>query len=279
MSLPGGTKMAESYDWILVDGKNLAMRIFATHKDLKTNGADVHYTGLAHGFLRNLTLLCRRFGGKVVVCWDRGRSRRMALFADYKQSRREKWEHQDLYDEHRKVLREVMKHTGVRQVAKKGCEADDLIYTLAMRLDGTKLIASNDHDFFQLLRMDDVHIYLNKKKRTMLLDRETFEREYECTPWEYFDAMCLAGDRGDDIPGLHRVGIKTALKILRGQKDKPNGAQEVAKRNARLIRLYDEHPLTFSRFDFDGEALTEALEIYQLETLLDNLHWLERLSE
>jgi DNA polymerase-1 len=267
------------YNWILVDGKNLAMRIFATHKDLKTNGSEPHYTGLAHGFVRNLNLLKRRYHGRIVICWDRGRKRRMDLFADYKKSRREKWEHEDLYNEHRKPLREVLKHTGVRQVAKRGCEADDLIYTLALRLDGIKLIASNDHDFFQLLRLDDVHISLSKKKRNLILNRERFEAEYKCTPWEYFDAMCLAGDSGDDIPGLYRVGIKTALKILRGERDKPEGADEIRKRNVPLIRLYDEHPLMFSRNQFNKDALTEVLEIYQLETLLGNMHWLEKLGE
>lgn len=267
------------YNWILIDGKNLAMRYFATHKDLKTNGSEVHYTGLAHGFVRHLTLLKRRHHGKIVICWDRGRKRRMELFADYKQSRREKWEHEDLYNAHRKPLREVLKHTGIRQVAKKGCEADDLIYTLAVRLTGNKLVVSNDHDFFQLLRLDNVNIYLSKKKRNLILNRERFEEEYACTPLEYFDAMCLAGDNGDDIPGLYRVGIKTALKILRGKKDRPEGADEIQKRNAELIRLYDEHPLTFSRNGFDEDALTEALEIYQLEVLLDNMHWLRELGE
>lgn len=269
------------YDWILVDGKNLTMRIFATHKGLKidTPGGTFH-TGLAHGFLRQLYLLKRRFDGRIIVTWDRGRERREKLYDGYKESRRGKiWEHADLYALHWSVLSELLKLTGVRQAAKRGCEADDLIYTLAIRSEGRKLIASNDKDFFQCLRMPDVHIYLKRKKRTLVLDAAHFQREFDCTPQEYFRAQCLAGDPGDDIPGLSRVGIKTALKIIRGQRDMPNGGREMEIRNRALIKLYDEHPITISSFKLQSDALGEALERYQLQQLLDNQHVLERLAE
>lgn len=271
----------DSYTWLLVDGKNLAMRYFATHKHLHVlRDGLLLQTGLTHGFMHHLCLLKRRFEGRIAVCWDRGRERREKIFPDYKKSRDEKiWEDEGLYRDHFAVLREVLKLTGCRQMAKKGEEADDLVYTLALRLEGTKLIVSNDHDFFQLLRLGDTHQVLNRKKKQVIMDVDRLKVEHGCSPKEYFEAVCLAGDRGDSIPGLPRVGIKTALKMIRGEKPKPEGWQEVERRNRALVRLYDVHPVTVSRFKLRKGRLADTLAHYELDCLLDKVHWLEALGE
>ena len=271
----------DAYSWLLVDGKNLAMRVFATHKHLHVQGEDrIHYTGLTHGFLYQLCMLKRRFEGRIVITWDRGRERREKLFPDYKKSRREKvWEDEDLYRDHFEILSEVLKLTGCRQAAKKGCEADDLLYSLALRLEGTKLIVSGDKDLHQLLRLDGVHQLLNRKKQQIILDVDRLKQIHGCSPQEYFEAHCLAGDSSDDIPGLHRVGIKTALKMIRGGKDKPEGWREVEQRNRALVRLFDEWPLTVSRFKLRPDRLVDTLKHYELDRLMDKIHWLKALAD
>lgn len=274
-SIPG-----PNYDWILIDGRNLAMRIFATHKHLKTEMGGFP-TGLTHGFIKHLILLKRRFDGKIIVTWDRGRERREKLFPDYKCSRRDRvWADAELYEESRGILSTVLALTGCRQAAKRGVEADDIIFTLVHRLvDASKLIVSNDHDFYPLLSRKDTHIYLSKRKRSVIYDGHLLNKEFNCTPYQYFMALCLAGDKTDDIPGLHRVGLVTALKMVRGEKEYPEGWEAVRERNAKLIKMYDEHPLTFSKHQFDGEALEETLEHFELQQLLDHLHMIERLGE
>lgn len=271
----------DSYRWLLIDGKNLARRYFATHKDLHVlRDGQLLQTGLTHGFLSQLCLLKRRFEGRIVICWDRGRVRRKKLFPDYKKSRDERaWEDEGLYCDHYAVLQEVIKLTGCRQTAKRGEEADDVIHTLALRLEGTKLIVSGDKDFHQLLRLDGVHQLLSRKKQQIVLDVERLKQLHDCSPMEYFEAHCLAGDSSDSIPGLPRVGIKTAIKMVKGLKLKPDGWREVEQRNRPLIKLYDLHPLTVSRFKLRPDRLADTLAHYELDRLADKIHWLHALAD
>ena len=93
----------------------------------------------------------------------------------------------------------------------EGYEADDLIgMTVAALLEqkgGEVFIASNDKDFTQLC-CDGVYLY-----------DFTTNKEWNITSFEalqYFYKQILMGDNSDNIPGLHRVGNQTALKILDG---------------------------------------------------------------
>ena len=147
------------YDYILVDGNYYARRMFAVHKNLyyKKDGVK-YYTGLAHGFLSQLCSLKRDYEGKVIVVWDRGIDRRKKIDASYKQKRREKFIkdpkkelEQKLYVKHFKFLKWILKYVPVKEMWADGEEGDDILSTLCQRLKGNKLVASNDHDMYQVI--------------------------------------------------------------------------------------------------------------------------------
>lgn len=203
-----------SYDQILVDGNFMARRMFSIHKRLSATVDDKTYmTGLAHGFLSQLVQLKREHEGRIIVVWDAGIKRRRAIDKDYKRKRHEQeWEELELFLAHRKVLMFFLKVVGVRQARKKGEEGDDLLYTLAMRHEGSTLMVTNDHDLYQAVT-EDVHMLVSKKGTQSLWTPRRVLKSFGVTPEGYGHSMCLSGCRGDQVSGVEGIGAKTALTV------------------------------------------------------------------
>jgi DNA polymerase I len=87
-------------------------------------------------------------------------------------------------------------------VVSEGEEADDLIAIRATELGGHAVIASVDKDFLQV-----PCTHYNTRTRE-------FKTVSEWEGLKFFYHQILTGDRSDNIPGLHRVGPKTAYKML-----------------------------------------------------------------
>lgn len=210
---------------LLVDGNNLAMR--SIHAMARSGlSADGVATGPLLVFVNGLSRLVREESpARLVVCWDRGPSAmRTALYPAYK-AHRQVADHEA--DEHKRTAFGLMKEfcalAGLHQIDRDGYEADDLIawYCWGAPITTTTVIASSDKDFLQLL---DNGSHTGKVVEQVRLssggaetDRWTSQRvqdEYGCNPWRLTDAMALAGDTSDGIPGVPRFGMKTAIKVL-----------------------------------------------------------------
>lgn len=270
----------DTYDHILIDGNNLAYRIFATHKELSVSvPPETLWTGLTHGFMSFLCKLKRRYEGRICLCWDGGNHRRKALFPQYKANRKKDWDEKELFDKHLKELKPALRMCGVRQYRKQFEECDDVIFTLVKRKENfywraSILIVSNDHDFYRLIT-EDVHQLISKD---IILDPISLKAKVGATAEEYGEAMCIAGDPTDGIPGIKGVGIKRALKAIREGTDLSEH-QETIDLTKALVELYDVWPLTVSKSEFKPDALNNFLELLQLFTLQERFSTLERLSE
>ena len=265
----------DTYDHILIDGNNLAYRIFATHKDLKVNvPPETLWTGLTHGFMSFLCKLKRRYEGRICLCWDGGNNRRRALFPKYKANRKKDWEEKELFEKHLRELKPALNMCGVRQYRKQFEECDDVIFTLVQRKKGPILIVSNDHDFYRLIN-EDVHQLTAKE---IILDPISLKAKVGATAKEFGEAMCLAGDSTDGIPGIRGIGIKRALKAIREGTDLSEHKETIDLTKA-LVELYDIWPVTVSRSTFSPDALNIFLEHLQLFTLQERFSTLERLGE
>lgn len=265
----------DTYDHILIDGNNLAYRIFATHKELNVSvPPETLWTGLTHGFLLFLCKLKRRYEGRICLCWDGGNHRRKALFPEYKANRKRDWDAKELFDKHLKELKPALKLCGVRQYRKQFEECDDAIFTLVQRKKGLILIVSNDHDFYRLID-EQVHQLTAKE---IILDPVSLKAKVGATAKEYGEAMCLAGDPTDGIPGIRGIGIKKALKAIRKGTDLSEH-QKTIDETRMLVELYDVWPLTVSRSEFKPDPLNIFLEHLQLFTLQERFSTLKRLGE
>lgn len=214
---------------MVVDGNNLVMRaVFAMGRSgLHYNGAE---TGPLLAFINALSRhIAEETPTHVVVCWDSGRSKfRTELDPNYKIGRRpvpsaveqeiEKYRTEIKNDTFR-LAREFLALAGIQTFSQHGFEADDLIAHFMHKVwanpETTGVIISSDKDFLQLLSPRVYQIRMSTGKAdTDRWDVERVQREIGCEPYQVPYAMALAGDAGDDVPGIKGFGMKTAIKHL-----------------------------------------------------------------
>ena len=109
---------------------------------------------------------------------------------------------------------ELFSCLGIRHLQQDGYEADDIIGTLAAKLASDDLkvyIVSQDKDFMQLV---NANIVMLNKDFTVINSDYVYKR-FACRPDQIIDLLALMGDSSDNVPGVPRVGEKTASKLLR----------------------------------------------------------------
>ncbi len=203
--------MSESADLALVDGSSYLYRAFHALPPL-TNAAG-EPTGALLGVLNMLAKLLKEHAPRsIAVVFDApGRTFRDELFAAYKAHR------PSMPPELRAQitpLLEIIAAQGLPLLRIEGVEADDVIGTLARRAaqEGQRvLISTGDKDMAQLV---DGSITLINTMNNTVLDRDGVKAKFDVTPEQIVDYLALAGDSSDNIPGIDKVGPKTAAKLL-----------------------------------------------------------------
>lgn len=158
--------------------------------------------------------------GPVVICWDR-RSFRHDLDPKYKANRPPKLS--ALVDTLCAAETELGKHALAAKV--DGCEADDLLATLATYgvLQGANVIlCSPDHDVRQCLVQSRVSIltkYTVTKGRLTANTTDWYtalhlHTDHQLQPWQWPDYQALVGESGDNVAGCPGIGPKTAAAML-----------------------------------------------------------------
>jgi DNA polymerase-1 len=174
-----------------------------------TNGAG-EPTGAIYGMTNMLRKLLREYQPeRIAVIFDpRGKTFRHEMFADYKA-------HRPPVPEELSAqfagIRDIVRALGLPFVQMDGVEADDVIGTLARRAQEEVLIVTGDKDMAQLV--DDRVALLDtmQDKRT---DAERVLEKFGVGPDRVPDYLALVGDSSDNIPGVPKVGPKTAAKWL-----------------------------------------------------------------
>lgn len=118
------------------------------------------------------------------------------------------------------IIREVLSSMEVRIVEQAGYEADDLLGTLAKKAEKEGLevtLLSGDRDLLQIAS-EHIKISIPKttggKTETFNYYAEDVVREYGVTPIEFIEVKALQGDSSDNIPGVSKVGPKTATELI-----------------------------------------------------------------
>lgn len=210
---------------LLVDANNLLMRaIHAMSRSGLSSDQGVS-TGPLLSFINGLSKHVREEKpDRVAICWDGGRSEhRVALDGAYKAHRLSlDPDIEEAKEGSFGLAKEFASVAGLFHVERPGIEADDLIarYVLDASRDGKTVILSSDKDFLQLL--DDSGEGVVEQVRLSSggadTDRWTAKRvraEMGCEPEVLASAMALAGDVSDNVIGVPRFGMKTAIKLLR----------------------------------------------------------------
>lgn len=111
-------------------------------------------------------------------------------------------------------LKELLEAMGLPVLQISGVEADDVIASLALRAKAagfSVLISTGDKDIAQLV---DEQITLINTMNNSILDRDGVIKKFDIPPERIVDYLALIGDSVDNIPGIPKVGPKTAVKWL-----------------------------------------------------------------
>lgn len=196
---------------VLVDGSGYLFRAF--HALPPLTNAQGQPTGAVFGVMNMLRRLEQTYAqAKLVVVFDPpGPTQRHAIFPQYKANRTQMPDDLKVQIE---PLHRLVKAKGYPLCVMPGQEADDVIGTLARRYvdSGAQVvIATADKDFAQLVSSE---ITLVDTMRQRVLDREGVYEKFGVFPEQIIDYLALIGDASDNIPGIAKVGPKTAVKWL-----------------------------------------------------------------
>lgn len=209
--------MSNSKKLVLIDGHSILNRAFYGVPDL-SNAQGLH-TNAVYGFLNILfKILEEEKPDYLAVAFDvHAPTFRHQMYEAYKGTRKPMPEE---LREQVPVMKDVLKAMGIVTVEQAGLEADDILGTLAKKAqkEGIEVsLVSGDRD---LLQISDEHIKIRipktKMGRTEIEDyypRDVADA-YHVTPSQFIDLKALMGDTADNIPGVPKVGEKTATELM-----------------------------------------------------------------
>ncbi len=232
-------EMSNSKKLVLIDGHSILNRAFYGVPDL-SNAQGLH-TNAIYGFLNIMfKILEEEKPDYLAVAFDvHAPTFRHQMYEAYKGTRKPMPEE---LREQVPVMKDVLKAMGIVIMEQAGLEADDILGTLAKKAqkDGIEVsLVSGDRD---LLQIADEHIKIRIPKtqrgKTEIGDyypRDVMD-EYQVTPLQFIDLKALMGDTADNIPGVPKVGQKTAAELMVAYGSLDNiyaHVEEISKKSIR----------------------------------------------
>ncbi len=240
----------EKKRFFILDGSSLLYRAFYALPLLETEAGV--YTNAIVGFSNMLFKLLTDWQPEaLVIAFDKGKHTfRTDMFADYKGTRK------PMPDELRSqvpLLHEMAEAWNIPLVEMAGYEADDIIGTLAnkaVEAGMSAYVVTGDRDALQLVKPDLTVLFTKKGISDIVqYDVNKFQEEYQgLAPIQLIDLKGLMGDTSDNIPGVPKVGPKTAMKLI------------CAYGSVEQVLLHIE--------EISGKALQERLRENQQQALL-----------
>ncbi len=196
---------------ILVDGSSYLFRAFHALPPLTNSKGQP--TGAVFGVINMLRKLRETYQpARMAVVFDaKGKNFRHAMYADYKANR------PPMPEELRsqiQPLHELVEALGFPLIVVPDVEADDVIGSYARQAAEKKidtLISTGDKDLAQLV---NPHITLINTMNNVVMDEAGVMEKFAVPPAAIIDYLALMGDSSDNIPGVPKVGPKTAAKWL-----------------------------------------------------------------
>ncbi len=209
--------MSKSGKLVLIDGHSILNRAFYGVPDL-SNARGLH-TNAVYGFLNIMfRILEEEKPEYLAVAFDvHAPTFRHKMYEAYKGTRKPMPEE---LREQVPVMKDVLRAMQVVIVEREGLEADDILGTLAKKAqaDGLEVsLVSGDRD---LLQIADEHIRIRipktKQGKTEIEDYDPQDvvKAFGVTPLGFIDLKALMGDASDNIPGVPKVGQKTAAELM-----------------------------------------------------------------
>lgn len=279
---------------MVVDGHSLAYRAFFALPVENFTTKDNQHTNAIYGFLSMLVNLIKaERPTHMAIAFDTSRqSFRTEEYAEYKATRSETPQE---FRGQIPLLQDCLAAMSIPVLTKEQFEADDILATLATQ--GAEqgydvLVVSGDRDTIQLVTDEVTLLYPSVQGVSQLkrYDPVTVQERYGVRPEQYPDIAALVGETSDNLPGVPKVGEKTAVKWLTqfGSLDELlRRADEIkgvvggnlrdhiddVRRNRRLNRLLRDVELPVGPADLavtpiDAQAVRDIFARLEFRTLL-----------
>jgi len=210
----------------LVDGSNYLFRAYHAMPNLTNNHGMP--TGAIYGVVNMLRRLMHEYQpGLAAVVFDaKGPTFREEMYPDYKGDRERM---PDDLSVQIPYLHQLIQALGFPVLIESGVEADDVLGTLATQAQAAGLsvrIFSGDKDMAQLVNDD---VWIIDTMHNVRLDEQGVIDKFKVKPNQIIDYLTLMGDKVDNVPGVPKVGPKTAAKWLAEYTDLDNLTENADK--------------------------------------------------
>ncbi len=281
----------------LVDGTALAYRShFAFIRNPLTDSSG-RQTGAVFGFVQSLKrLIDVEKPDYLGMVFDApGPTFRHEVYKEYKATRQKM---EDGLVEQMPTIFDVVDAYRIPRIEIKGIEADDVIGTLALRAKDEGLdtvIVSGDKDFAQLVSKS-IKLYVPGRSGgdSEIFNEKKVEEKFGVPPKRIIDLLALMGDSSDNVPGVPKVGPKTAAKLINEYGDleavlaNAGGLKakalrenllnnvEQARLSLELVTLATDIELPYSVQDLglnepDRDSLNEIFTRLEFHSLVENI--------
>lgn len=275
---------------ILIDGTNYLFRAFHALQDF--HNQEGMPTGAIYGITNMLKSLIKDYQPvyAAIVFDAKGSNFRHSLFSEYKANRAKT---PDELITQIPYVHEMVQALGFPMLMQEGVEADDVIGSLAKQAQAAGmevLIFSGDKDFAQLVNSQVTIVDTMKKTK---FDVSAVIEKFGVAPELIVDYLSLIGDKIDNIPGVYKVGPKTAVKWLNAYGSL-NGIVENAAKikgkvgeylrealpqlplNRQLVTIKSDVVLSKTIENLTLKAV-DVEKLQQLYTVLNFKQWLNQL--
>jgi len=230
----------------LVDGSAYLYRAYFVPALQRLKNDKGEPTGMIYGVINMVNRMLSEYQPEhMAVVFDApGKTFRHDIYDQYKATR------PPMPDDLRSQIqptKDIIKALGIPLVEVPGVEADDVMGTLgvmASELGFKTVISTGDKDLAQLVNDD---VILIDTMRNTVLDFDGVVEKFGVMPSQIIDYLTLVGDTSDNIPGVNKVGPKTAVKWLKEHQSLENIIKNSANVKGKV-----------------GEYLREAIEREQV---------------
>lgn len=281
--------------FLIIDGSSLFFRAFYALPLLKTKRG--LYTNAIYGFVMMVENAIEKIKpSHVVVCFDmKGKTFRSDIYKDYKGTRQKT---PNELEQQWPLVRDILNHMNIKILESPVYEADDIAGTLskiASEKNFDNYLLTGDKDYFQLVNENTRVLFTRKGITEMdIITVDKIKEDYGIEPLEFIELKALMGDASDNIPGIHGIGEKTGLKLVRqfhtlenlydnidevsGKKlkEKLVDGKMSAFMSKKLGTIVKNVPIEeelddFKKVEYDYEKLSEMYRDFEFNSMLARL--------
>ncbi|MBP7854388.1 DNA polymerase I [Candidatus Babeliales bacterium] len=261
----------------LVDGSSFLYRAYYGLKPLHTSkGNTVH---AVYGFCRMIKKLIDDFDIKhLAIVWDsKGKTQRHEMFVGYKATRQQP--PSDIFEQ-KELIQQFADIVGIAQISQVGHEADDLMYSAALKfnkLGYQAIIVTSDKDMRQVLCGNDILIF--DPFKNIIMDEHDAKQRYGFDVEKLRFYFSILGDASDNIPGVKGIGKKGATELVQkfdSLADLYQNLDKVPKERTRVLleQSYENAVLSLKLF----ELHEYEIDIHLKDVKFQESHWARALQ-